>query len=320
LKLSKRHIAKSISWRFIGTIDTFVFGWIITGDFKEGLNLSGITTITKLIWYYLHERLWFKSFVAESNKRHLFKTISWRVIGTIDTVFFGWIVTGNPLTGLKIGGYESITKMILYFGHEKLWYRINYGLDLRNKRKHLKKHHERQHGHKVYLLWFTGLSGSGKSTLSNLVEVALHNKGLSTYILDGDNIRKGINKDLNFAPEDRTENIRRIAEISNLMLDAGVLTLAAFVSPYLKDREEVKQIVGADNFIEIYVNTSLEECERRDVKGLYKKARAGEIKNMTGISAPYEVPTNPDFEIITDGQSIEDSVKEVLTFLNNKLK
>jgi adenylylsulfate kinase len=186
--------------------------------------------------------------------------------------------------------------------------------------KTTKNQRELLHGHKAYLLWFTGLSGSGKSTLSNLVEVALHNKGLSTYILDGDNIRKGINKDLNFSPEDRTENIRRIAEISNLMLDSGVLTLAAFVSPYVKDREAVKQIVGADNFIEIYVNTSLEECERRDVKGLYKKARAGEIKNMTGISAPYEAPTNPDFEIITDGQSIEDSVKEVLTFLNNKLK
>ena len=185
--------------------------------------------------------------------------------------------------------------------------------------KTTKSQRELQHGHKAYLLWFTGLSGSGKSTLANLVEVALHNKGLSTYILDGDNIRKGINKDLNFAPEDRTENIRRIAEISNLMLDAGVLTLAAFVSPYIKDRDEVKQIVGADNFIEIYVNTSLEECERRDVKGLYKKARAGEIINMTGISAPYEAPKNPDFEIITDGQSIEDSVKEVLTFLNNKL-
>mgnify|MGYP006090693045 FL=1 len=186
--------------------------------------------------------------------------------------------------------------------------------------KTTKAQREELHGHKAYLLWFTGLSGSGKSTLANLVEIALHQQGLSTYILDGDNIRQGINNDLSFAPEDRTENIRRIAEISNLMLDAGVLTLAAFVSPYLKDREEVKQIVGADNFIEIYVNTSLEECERRDVKGLYKKARAGEIKNMTGISAPYEAPTNPDFEIITDGQSIEDSVKEVLTFLNNKLK
>jgi len=176
------------------------------------------------------------------------------------------------------------------------------------------------HGHKAYLLWFTGLSGSGKSTLANLVEIELHKQGLSTYILDGDNIRQGINKDLSFAPEDRTENIRRIAEISNLMLNAGVITLAAFVSPYIKDREEVQQIVGLDNFIEIFVNTSLEECERRDVKGLYKKARSGEIKNMTGISAPYEAPINPDLEIITDGQSIEESVENIINFITKKLK
>jgi adenylylsulfate kinase len=179
---------------------------------------------------------------------------------------------------------------------------------------------EELHGHKAYLLWFTGLSGSGKSTLANLVEIALHKQGLSTYILDGDNIRKGINKDLSFAPEDRTENIRRIAEISNLMLDAGVITLAAFVSPYIKDRQEVQQIVGTDNFIEIFVNTSLEECERRDVKGLYKKARSGEIKNMTGISAPYEAPINPDLEVITDGQSIEESIEIIINFINKKLK
>jgi adenylylsulfate kinase len=169
------------------------------------------------------------------------------------------------------------------------------------------------------LIWFTGLSGSGKSTLANLVEMALHQKGASTYILDGDNIRQGINKDLNFAPEDRSENIRRIAEISNLMLDAGILTLAAFVSPYIKDRERVKQIVGAENFIEIYVNTSIEECERRDVKGLYKKARKGEIKNMTGISAPYQAPVNPDFEVVTDGQSIAKSVNTILNYLNQRL-
>lgn len=179
---------------------------------------------------------------------------------------------------------------------------------------------EELHGHKAYLLWFTGLSGSGKSTLANLVEIALHKQGLSTYILDGDNIRQGINKDLSFAPEDRTENIRRIAEISNLMLNAGVITLAAFVSPYIKDREEVQQIVGTDNFIEIFVNTSLEECERRDVKGLYKKARSGEIKNMTGISAPYEAPVNPDLEVITDGQSIEESIEIIINFINKKLK
>jgi len=179
---------------------------------------------------------------------------------------------------------------------------------------------EELHGHRSYLIWFTGLSGSGKSTLANLVEIALHKIGLSTYVLDGDNIRQGINKGLSFTPEDRTENIRRIAEISNLMLDAGVITLAAFISPYIKDREGVKSIVGADNFIEIFVNTSLEECERRDVKGLYQKVRSGEIKNMTGISAPYESPVNPNLEVITDGSSIEENVKTILEFINKKLK
>lgn len=186
--------------------------------------------------------------------------------------------------------------------------------------KTTKSQREQLHGHKAYLLWFTGLSGSGKSTLANLVEMELHKKGLSTYTLDGDNIRQGINKDLSFAPQDRSENIRRIAEISNLMLDAGVVTLAAFVSPYIKDREAIKQIVGRDNVIEIYVNTSLAECERRDVKGLYKKARTGEIKNMTGISAPYQAPVNPDIVLITDGQPIEEGVKKILELINKKLK
>ena len=181
-----------------------------------------------------------------------------------------------------------------------------------------KSQREILHGHKAYLLWFTGLSGSGKSTLANLVEMELHKKGLSTYILDGDNIRQGINKDLSFAPQDRSENIRRIAEISNLMLDAGVVTLAAFVSPYIKDREAVKQIVGLDNVIEIYINTTLKVCEQRDVKGLYKKARVGEIKNMTGISAPYEAPTHPDLEVVTDGKTIQESVAVIMQFLNTK--
>ena len=185
--------------------------------------------------------------------------------------------------------------------------------------KTTKSQREALHGHKSYLIWFTGLSGSGKSTLANLVEVELHKKGLSTYTLDGDNIRQGINKNLSFTPEDRTENIRRIGEIANLMIDAGVITLAAFISPYIKDREGVMQIVGPDNFIEIYVNTSTEECERRDVKGLYKKARKGEIKNMTGISAPYEPPFLPDVEVFTESQSVEESVDQVLKFLNQKI-
>ena len=190
---------------------------------------------------------------------------------------------------------------------------------LKHNYKTTKSQREALHGHKSYLIWFTGLSGSGKSTLANLVEIALHKKGISTYILDGDNIRQGMNKDLTFSPEDRSENIRRIAEISNLMLEAGVVTLAAFVSPYVKDREGVKLIVGADNFIEIYINTSIEECERRDVKGLYKKARKGEIKNMTGISSPYEVPINPDLEVVTDGQSVKENVSQILKLLSQKI-
>ncbi len=139
MKIYKRHIAKSLSWRFIGTLDTLVFSWLITGDFSEGLSISGITTFTKLVWYYIHERLWYNSSIKDSNKRHIIKTFSWRGIGTIDTIFFGWLITGNPLTGLKIGVLETLSKMLLYYGHEKLWYRINYGLDERNRLKQINK-------------------------------------------------------------------------------------------------------------------------------------------------------------------------------------
>lgn len=172
--------------------------------------------------------------------------------------------------------------------------------------------------HNALLLWFTGLSGSGKSTIANLVEQKLYQEGIKTYTLDGDNIRKGINNDLTFSPEDRTENIRRIAEVANLMIDAGLVVLAAFVSPYKKDRKNIRRIVKDVNFVEIYINTSLDECERRDAKGLYKRARAGQIKNMTGISAPYEAPENPDIEIKTEDISVNDAVDKILNFLIKK--
>jgi adenylylsulfate kinase len=178
---------------------------------------------------------------------------------------------------------------------------------------------EKLHKHKAFLIWFTGLSGSGKSTIANALENELHTRNISTYSLDGDNIRQGINKDLGFSSEHRTENIRRIAEIANLFVDAGIVTLASFVSPYQKDREEVKKIVGSDKTIEIYVSTSLEECERRDVKGLYQKARKGEITNMTGISAPYEKPLNADLEIDTVSESIEESVQKILQLIEKRL-
>ena len=183
-----------------------------------------------------------------------------------------------------------------------------------------KKDRIKSNGHSSFLIWFTGLSGSGKSTIANVVEQELYKLGVKTYTLDGDNIRKGINKDLSFSPDDRTENIRRIAEIANLFIDAGVVVLAAFVSPYKKDRDNIKNIVKDVNFVEIYINTSVEECERRDVKGLYKKARTGEIKNMTGISAPYEAPENPDIEIKTEEETVDKAVQRILEFLKPKLK
>ena len=187
-----------------------------------------------------------------------------------------------------------------------------YQVSIDNRRK--------QNKHNSFLIWFTGLSGSGKSTIANALELELHQLGVKTYTLDGDNIRNGINSDLTFSPEHRTENIRRIAEVANLMIDAGLVVLAAFVSPYKKDRENIKSIVKDVNFVEVYINTSIEECERRDVKGLYKKARAGEIKNMTGISAPYEVPEHPDIEIKTEEEPVKSSVRKLTDFITPKLQ
>ena len=182
------------------------------------------------------------------------------------------------------------------------------------------KDRRRKNKHNSFLIWFTGFSGSGKSTIANVVEQKLWEQGVKTYTLDGDNVRKGLNKDLNFSPEHRTENIRRIAEIANLMIDSGLVVLAAFVSPYKKDRDNIKNIVKDVNFVEIYINTSLEECERRDVKGLYKMARAGEITNMTGISAPYEIPKNPNIEIKTEQVPIEEAANKIVDYLTLKLK
>lgn len=183
-----------------------------------------------------------------------------------------------------------------------------------------KQQRNKHKSHNAFLIWFTGLSGSGKSTISNSLEQALHNSGIHTYTLDGDNVRSGLNNNLSFSAEDRTENIRRIAEVSNLMIDAGLVVLAAFVSPFQKDRENISKIVGKENFIEIFVDTPLEECERRDVKGLYKKARAGEITNFTGIGSVYEAPANPNLTIDTTQCSVEDAVKHILNYINPKLK
>ncbi|MFD2926142.1 adenylyl-sulfate kinase [Halobacillus naozhouensis] len=169
--------------------------------------------------------------------------------------------------------------------------------------------------HKSAALWFTGLSGSGKSTVSAALEKKLHGLGVHTYRLDGDNVRHGLNKNLGFSPEDRQENIRRIGEVANLMVDAGLVTLTAFISPYRVDRARARELLDEKEFIEVYVKCNVEECEERDPKGLYKKARAGEIKGFTGIDAPYEEPLNPEVLIETDQQTLEESVQVIVDYL-----
>ena len=169
--------------------------------------------------------------------------------------------------------------------------------------------------HRSVVLWFTGLSGSGKSTLAHSLEEKLFQRGCRTFVLDGDNVRHGLNSNLDFSDASRTENIRRISEVSKLMLESGLIVMTAFISPFKKDRYEAKKLISNNDFIEIYCKATLEICEARDVKGLYKRARAGEIKNYTGIDSPYEEPENPDLIIDTDIETLEDSVSKILRFL-----
>jgi adenylylsulfate kinase len=176
---------------------------------------------------------------------------------------------------------------------------------------------QKKFGHLSPVIWFTGLSGSGKSTLANALEYRLFELGYKTYVLDGDNVRMGLNKDLGFSNEDRKENIRRISEVANLFSDSGTLTLTAFISHFIEDRDIARNIIG-ENFIEVWVKANLEICEERDPKGLYKKARAGEIKNFTGIDSPYESPMNPELIIETDKLDIEQSIDSIIDYLKQK--
>lgn len=173
-------------------------------------------------------------------------------------------------------------------------------------------------GHRSFVLWFTGLSGSGKSTLAHAVEERLHRKSCRTFVFDGDNVRHGLCSDLGFGEEDRRENIRRIGEMTKLFVEAGVIAMTAFISPFRAERQMVRSLFEPGEFIEVYCDCSLETCESRDVKGLYAKARAGLIPNYTGISSPYEAPRSPEIHIRTDSQSLEDSVDAVLNYLKDR--
>jgi adenylylsulfate kinase len=174
------------------------------------------------------------------------------------------------------------------------------------------------HGHRGAILWLTGLSGSGKSTIGHRVERMLIERGAFAYVLDGDNIRHGLNRDLGFSPEDRVENIRRIGEVARLFADAGALVLSAFISPYRQDRDRVRALMGPGEFIEVFVDTPLEICEARDPKGLYKKARAGEISNFTGLDAPYEAPENPEVHLETADLSVDEAASQVIRYLEQQ--
>jgi len=172
--------------------------------------------------------------------------------------------------------------------------------------------------HQSAVLWFTGLSGSGKSTLAHVLEEKLFKKGCKTLVLDGDNVRHGLNSNLDFSDDDRKENIRRIGEVAKLMLESGLIVMTAFISPFREDRAAVRNLISNSDFIEIYCKASLKTCEARDVKGLYKRARAGEIKNYTGIDSPYEAPDNPELIIDTDKETLDESVSKIYSFLERK--
>lgn len=175
---------------------------------------------------------------------------------------------------------------------------------------------------KPFVLWFTGLSASGKSTIANIVEQKLHKMEYNTYLLDGDNVRHGLNQDLGFDEKSRVENIRRIGEVAKLFTDSGLIVLTAFISPFISDRKLVKDLFDKGVFLEVFIDSSLEVCEKRDPKGMYKKARAGEIQNFTGISSPYEPPQNPDIHVINNNESLENISNEIINFLfkNNFIK
>lgn len=177
-------------------------------------------------------------------------------------------------------------------------------------------HRWKTNGYKSCVLWFTGLSASGKSTIAHALDKYFHDLGIHSYVLDGDNVRHGLNKDLSLSPEDRKENIRRIGEVSKLFVDAGLLAIAAFIAPYRSDRRLVRTLLSEDQFIEVFAKCSIDECEKRDPKKLYEKARVGEIKEFTGISAPYEEPENPEIVLETDKLSIEECVTQIINYLS----
>ncbi len=235
----------------------------------------------------------------EQKRRSIVKTISWRIWATITTIALVFLFVGELKIALSIGIFEVFLKMVLYFFHERFWNKIKFG------EKEIKPS----------VIWFTGLSGSGKSTLSEALYQTLKKKGLKVEHLDGDSIRDIFPK-TGFSKEERNRHIRRVGFLASKLENNGITVIASFISPYQETRDFVRNLCS--NFIEVHVATPLEVCEERDTKGLYKKARKGEIKQFTGIDDPYEIPVNPEFSIDTSNFTIEESVNKVLKYLNMK--
>ena len=237
---------------------------------------------------------------TESWKRAITKTLSWRMIATLTTTLIVYMLVGRFDIAVLAGGIEMIAKMLLYYFHERIWNNIQIG----------KKQN------KPFVLWFTGLSGSGKSTISEEVYKYLKKKSYKVEHLDGDTVRS-IFPSIGFSKDDRNNHIRRIGYLASILEKNGIIVIASFVSPYKESRDFVRNITN--NFVEVHVSTSLEACESRDVKGLYKKARAGEIKNFTGIDDPYEVPENPEIIVETETKEVDSAVRYVLKEINKFL-
>lgn len=264
--------------------------------------------------------------IGNDKKRHLFKTVTWRILATLITFLVALVISGDFTIALNIGLVEVVLKMAAYYAHERFWFnRIRFKKTI-NRPPNL---HPRMIGltpkergeclhQNPQVVWMTGLSGSGKSTIAEALERKLVSHGYKTFILDGDNTRWGINADLGFTHWDREENLRRVAEIAKLFTDAGFIVITAFISPYKETREKAREIIGDDKFKEIHISTSLGDCIRRDVKGLYKKAYAGEIKHFTGVSDPFEVPENPFLEV-NAGYDGDDKLEENVQTLYEEL-
>lgn len=237
----------------------------------------------------------------ESNKRSIAKTVSWRTFATLTTALIVYLFTGRLILAISIGSVEVIAKIVLYFFHERTWNKINYG------RRRIKP----------FVLWFTGLSASGKSTLANKALEYLQKRNLPVQELDGDILRSIFPK-TGFSKDDRIQHIKRAGYLASILEKNNVFVVASFISPYQESRDFVRGI--CNRFIEIYVNASLETCEQRDPKSLYKKARAGEIKNFTGIDDPYEVPLNPELTVETDHKTEEESFTQIKRSIDHYLK